>query len=120
MAVTTSRSGIYSFSPATSSLTSPATTRRQSYANENKAIIRRLIDEVWNQRRLEIVEEIVAPDAVIHSPTVPDLSRGPEGAKQYSLFWTAFPNLKVTTDDMVAEGIKWHSAGQLAVRTRGG
>ena len=85
-------------------------------SNENKAIIRRLIDEVWNQRRLEIVEEIVAPDAVIHSPTVPDLSRGPEGAKQYlRLFWTAFPNLKVTTDDMVAEGdkvaLRWSARG---------
>jgi hypothetical protein len=49
-------------------------------SNENKAIIYRLIDEVWNQRKLDVLDQLVAADAVIHSPTVPDLSRGPEGA----------------------------------------
>ena len=85
-------------------------------SDENKAIIYRLIDEVWNQRKLDILDEIVAPDAVIHSTTVPDLSRGPEGAKQYvRLFWAAFPDLQVTTDDIVAEGdkvaLRWSAHG---------
>ncbi|MGH8604627.1 MAG: ester cyclase [Gammaproteobacteria bacterium] len=85
-------------------------------SNENKAIIYRLIDEVWNQRKLDTLDEIVAPDAVIHSPTVPDLNRGPEGAKQYvRLFWDAFPDLQVTTDDIVAEGdkvaLRWSAYG---------
>ena len=84
--------------------------------DENKAIIYRLIDEVWNQRKVDILDEIVAPDAAIHSPTVPDLSRGPEGAKQYvRLFWAAFPDLQVTTDDIVAEGdkvaLRWSAHG---------
>jgi len=85
-------------------------------SDENKAIIYRLIDEVWNQRKLDILDELVAPDAVIHSPTVPDLSRGPEGAKQYvRLFLAAFPDLQVTTDDIVAEGdkvaLRWSAHG---------
>lgn len=85
-------------------------------SNENKAIIYRLIDEVWNQRKLDILDEIVAPDAVIHSPMIPDLNRGPEGAKQYvRLFWAAFPDLHITTDDMVAEGdkvaLRWSARG---------
>lgn len=85
-----------------------------SYAN--KAIIYRLMDEVWNGRKLEVLDEIVAPDAIIHSPTVPNVSRGPEGAKEYvRLFWAAFPDLRVTTDDMVAEGdkvaLRWSAHG---------
>ncbi|MGH2397169.1 MAG: ester cyclase [bacterium] len=80
-------------------------------SNENKALIHRLIDEVWNQRKLDILDELVAPDAVIH-----DLSRGPEGAKEYvRLFWAAFPDFQVTTDDMVAEGdkvaLRWSAHG---------
>ncbi|MFH0343814.1 MAG: ester cyclase [Chromatiales bacterium] len=85
-------------------------------SNENKAIIYRLIDAVWNQRRLDILDEIIAPDALIHSNTIPDLSRGPEGAKQYvRLFCAAFPDLQVRADDMVAEGekvaLRWSAYG---------
>ena len=93
-------------------------------SDENKAIIYRLIDEVWNQRKLDILDELVAPDAVIHSPTVPDLSRGPEGAKQYvRLFLAAFPDLQVTTDDIVAEGdkvaLRWSAHGTRQGRLMG-
>ncbi|MGH8651546.1 MAG: ester cyclase [Gammaproteobacteria bacterium] len=85
-------------------------------STENKEIIRRLIDEVWNQREIHVLDEIIAADAFIHSPTVPNLSRGPEGAKQYvQLFWAAFPDLRVTTDDLVAEGdkvaLRWSASG---------
>ena len=34
--------------------------------NENMAIIRRWFDEVWNQRRLDTVDELLAPGAVAH------------------------------------------------------
>jgi predicted ester cyclase len=83
---------------------------------ENKAIIRRLIDEVWNQRKLDVLDEIFAPNAVIYDPSVPGLSRGPEGAKQYvRLFCAAFPDTQVTADDIFAEGdkvaLRWSSRG---------
>ncbi|MGH8508346.1 MAG: ester cyclase [Gammaproteobacteria bacterium] len=85
-------------------------------SHENKAVIYRLIDEVWNQRKLDVLDELVAPGAIIHSPTVPDLSRGPEGAKQYvRLLCSAFPDLHVSVDDMVAEGdkvaLRWSAYG---------
>lgn len=85
-------------------------------SNQNKALIHRLIDEVWNQRKLDLLDQLVAPDAFIHSPIVPDLRRGPEGAKEYvRLFCAAFPDLHVTTDDMVAEGdkvaLRWSARG---------
>jgi predicted ester cyclase len=34
--------------------------------NENTAIVRRWFEEVWNQRRLETIDELLAPDAVAH------------------------------------------------------
>jgi predicted ester cyclase len=34
--------------------------------NENTAIVRRWFQEVWNQRRLETIDELLAPDAVAH------------------------------------------------------
>src|SRR2546428_2750648 len=85
-------------------------------AAENKAIIRRLIDEVWNQRKLNVVDEICAPNFVLDDPTMPDLSPGLEGGKQYlSVFLAAFPDIQVTTDDVFAEGdkvaLRWSARG---------
>jgi predicted ester cyclase len=34
--------------------------------NENTAIVRRWFEEVWNRRRLETIDELLAPDAVAH------------------------------------------------------
>ncbi|MES2573103.1 MAG: ester cyclase [Verrucomicrobiota bacterium] len=34
--------------------------------NENTAIVRRWYEEVWNQRRLQTIDELLAPDAVAH------------------------------------------------------
>lgn len=83
---------------------------------ENKAIIRRLMDEVWNQRKLNVLDEICAPNFIIYDPSVPDLSRGPAGAKQYiGLFCAAFPDIQITVDDLFAEGdkvaLRWSARG---------
>jgi ketosteroid isomerase-like protein len=83
---------------------------------ENKAIIRRVVDEVWNQRKLDVLDEICAPNFALYDPSVPGLSRGPEGAKQYvGLFCAAFPDIRVTADDLFAEGdkvaLRWSATG---------
>jgi predicted ester cyclase len=70
---------------------------------ENKAIFRRMIEELWNEKRLAVADELFASDAT--SPTVPQLPRGPEGVKQVaSMFLAAFPDLQISIDYMVAEG----------------
>ena len=70
---------------------------------ENKANVRRLNDEVWNRGNLAVVDELIAPDYVFHGPETE--IKGPEGLKQYiAAMRTAFPDLHMTIEGMVAEG----------------
>ena len=55
---------------------------------ENKAIVRREVEELYNpDGDLDAVEEIFAPDYVLHDPSLPEEGRGPEAARQLA---TAF------------------------------
>ncbi len=73
---------------------------------ENKALAQRWIEEAWNKGDLTIVEELIAPNYVLHDPTRPGL-RGHEGIKQsVAMFRTAFPDLRFTIEDQVSEGDK--------------
>ena len=53
-----------------------------SMSEENKAIVRRMIDEILNgQGNLDVADELFAPDYVGHNPASPVDTRGPEGVK---------------------------------------
>jgi steroid delta-isomerase-like uncharacterized protein len=73
---------------------------------ENKAVIRRWI-EAYNQRDLEGEAEVLAPDFVAHVPDAPapmDLE-GLEAWRQFTApFTEAFPDLRLTIQDIAAEG----------------
>ncbi len=72
---------------------------------ENKATVRRAIEEGWNQGNLATLDEIMAPNFVDHSPMVPNLSPGSEGYKQFvAASRTACPDFWVTIEDLIAEG----------------
>jgi predicted ester cyclase len=83
-------------------------------AEENKAVVRREIEELLNYMgNLDAAEEIIAPDYVSHEPTSGE-TRGREVAKQFAATYReAFPDLQTTIEDMVAEGDK------VVVRFRG-
>ena len=69
---------------------------------ENKALLRRLFEEVWNQGNLGTVDELLATDYVLNDPA--QMVRGPEGFKAYvSAFRAAFPDMKATIEDQIAE-----------------
>jgi serine phosphatase RsbU (regulator of sigma subunit) len=77
-----------------------------STEEENKAIFRRYIEEVWNQSNLEVVDEIF-DRYISHRPDGPTLQRGPEDVKHFvSEFRTAFPDFRISIDDQIAEGDK--------------
>lgn len=75
-------------------------------AEENKALARRWMSEGWDKGNLKAVDELMAPNYVDHNPP-PGLPANREGAKQaITLFRTAFPDLKNTIEELVAEGDK--------------
>lgn len=70
---------------------------------ENKAVVRRAIDEVVNKGDLAVADEILASNYVYHFPTH-DIE-GPEGFKEFiNMMRGAFPDLHVTIEDLIAEG----------------
>ena len=76
-------------------------------AEENKAVVRREMAELFNHTgNLDAVEEVIAPNYVSYEPTSGE-TRGIEGARQFAAtFREAFPDLQNTIEDMVAEGDK--------------
>src|SRR5918911_2032281 len=82
--------------------------RRKSVSTEeeNKAIFRRYIEEVWNQGRLELADEIF-DRYLANQPDGPTLERGPEDVKRFvGEFRAAFPDLRINIDDQIADGDK--------------
>jgi steroid delta-isomerase-like uncharacterized protein len=73
---------------------------------QNKALIRRFIEEVLHQGRLEVADELIATHAVRHGLT-PAPALGSASVKQSAVVLrNAFPDVHSTIDDMVAEGDK--------------
>jgi steroid delta-isomerase-like uncharacterized protein len=71
---------------------------------ENKAIILRYLDEVWNMRNRAVIDEVIAPDLIQHIRGVPP---GPDGIhKFFAAIDAAFPDAHLTVEDIVAEGDK--------------
>ena len=71
----------------------------------NKAVVRRLFEEGFNAGRLEVVDELVAPDVVTHNPFVLDAPEGPASVRgAIEMLRKAFPDLHVEIVDLIAEG----------------
>ena len=74
---------------------------------ENKAKLRRIYQECFNQGNLATADELVAPDLRDTSPGLPPgiPTTGPDTLKSIvSQLRSAFPDLQVTIDEMVADG----------------
>src|SRR5437763_1246412 len=76
-------------------------------AEENKAVVRRYLEEVWNQGRLAAIDELVAPTFVLHDNPYPDDRPGPEGVRQvYAQQSASFPDQHYRIEDIFGEGDK--------------
>jgi steroid delta-isomerase-like uncharacterized protein len=83
---------------------------------ENIAVVRRLIDEVWNQRAFDVLDDLFAADAIISESGVPFPIRGPLCAKEgIGAACTAFPDIRINIDDLFAADdkvvLRWSSHG---------
>jgi len=82
---------------------------------EMRAKFRLVYDEILNNGKLELFDEICSPDFVKHTFT-PGQTYGIEGSKQSVLMLRkAFPDIKYTVEDMFGEGDKlvarWSAKG---------
>ena len=70
----------------------------------NKALVRRLLEEVFPAADLAALDEIVAPDLVDHSP-VPGQPAGVEGVRHVvRSLHAGYSDLQITVDDLFGEG----------------
>ena len=74
-------------------------------SEQNKTNVRRLFEEVWNKGQLSVADELLAPTYTHHDSSTPDVGRGPESEKKrVTLYRNAFPDIRLTIEDMLAEG----------------
>jgi steroid delta-isomerase-like uncharacterized protein len=75
---------------------------RDALEERNKALVRRWIEEGFNQRKLTVVDELFIEGFVVNGQVI-----GRDGLKQgMSRHLTGFPDLHVTIEDMLADGPK--------------
>lgn len=93
----------------------PATSGQGSNAESS----RRLLEETFNTGNLELIDQLVAPDAVDHDPAQPPHIRelrGPEVLKRtVKMYREAFPDVRMTVEDVFSEGdrvaLRWRAEG---------
>ena len=83
---------------------------------ENIAVVRRLIDEVWNQRAFDVLNDLFAAEAIISESGVPFPIRGPLCAKEgIGAACAAFPDVRVSIEDIIAADdkvvVRWSCYG---------
>ena len=73
-------------------------------SEQNKALIRRFYDEVFNNKNLAALGDFLDPHIIEHS-LPPGLPAGIEGSRHFiGMYLAAFPDLQLTSEDIIAEG----------------
>jgi steroid delta-isomerase-like uncharacterized protein len=94
-----------------------SSTSKQDEEKENEALALRYHNEIFQKGKLEVADEILSSDFVIHNPVLPEVVRnGPEGTKKYaSAVMTAVPDRKLEHHDILSKGdkvmIRWTNSG---------
>jgi steroid delta-isomerase-like uncharacterized protein len=77
---------------------------RRTVGEANAEIAQRIVDEVWTQHKLDVIDELVAPGFVGWTPTDGEI-RGPAGLRTLvERYLTAFPDTTMQVDHVVADG----------------
>jgi len=73
-------------------------------SKENKALVRRFVEEAFNEGNLEVADEVYAPAFVSHESDGP-VERSPEYVKGFvDTYRGPFPDGHTTVEDSIAEG----------------
>jgi steroid delta-isomerase-like uncharacterized protein len=74
-------------------------------SEQNKAIAARIPLEAFNQGKIEVIDEVVADNAIEHGTRPPGVPEGKEGVKaMVKSLRSAFPDFKIVINLQVAEG----------------
>ena len=86
---------------------------------DNKRLVQRWFDEVWNRGREDAVDQLMAPDALVHG--LGEAIRGPAAFKRFhAAYREAFPDVRIDVEDLVAEGDKVAFRWSATATHRGG
>ncbi len=83
---------------------------------ENKALARRVFDEIWSGGKLDLVDELLDPEFVGRPIGLAEPFKGPEGAKEFiGRLREAFPDIRFPIDDLIGEEdkvvVRWTATG---------
>ena len=70
----------------------------------NKALVRRIVEEVWNGKKHDMIDEFYAADFVNVDPSSPEVKNLEQFKQWVAVMNAGFPDEQVTIEDMVAEG----------------
>ena len=74
---------------------------------DNSALIRRWFEEVWNQGRMEAIDEMASPDVIGHGQAQHDTDVGLHEFRNFAVgLRSAFPDMKVVIDQTLEQGDK--------------
>ena len=81
---------------------------------ENKVLLRKWFDEVWNKGRTTAIDDMLGTQAMIHGLAPEPL--GVAAFKQFhAAYRNAFPDVKIQVDDVITEGdrvaVRWSGTG---------
>jgi hypothetical protein len=74
-------------------------------AVENVVLARRWFEEVWNQRRTDTIDELLTDESVSHTDSGPLRGKREFKERAHAVFLSAFPDLRMTVEGTVAEGL---------------
>jgi predicted ester cyclase len=72
-------------------------------AEDNKAMVRRYIEEVWNGHDLDAIDELVSPEYLNHAASTAEYQRGGD---KHIMEWllSVFPDHRFDIEDAAADG----------------
>lgn len=74
-----------------------------SHPTNNRRIIERYYNEVWNEGKLDVLDELLSKDYINHTPSTPNPPAGPDGLKPIvAAIRKGFPDLHYEIQDVIA------------------
>ena len=83
---------------------------------DNKALVSRIADDIWNRGDLAVVDEVMAASGRYHGPHMPNgLGDRESWRRAISMYRGAFPDSHVTFEELTASGDvvvgRWNATG---------